>query len=256
MTVVRNEFERGENNPVGVLLRARAEHRLSLAQLRQVARSAAAATSRTCRSSALQAFYRTLLPARQRRARRRRPLRRAADARPGRRDFGAIPQPQRALPDDYTDRADAGRRARGHVRRVGDVQIVMAALSRAAPARTRTSCRCRSRADAARRRALGPPLQGARRDGPRVAGRRARRSSCATPACSIFFAMVREGRVARRRARRDDRDARWPASEPDHERRSRARAQPGAVGLRAADEQLAGGRASSSASGRRSATGG
>ena len=51
MTVVRNEFERGENNPQRVLYRQDALDRLPLAQLRQDRRSARARTSRTSTSS-------------------------------------------------------------------------------------------------------------------------------------------------------------------------------------------------------------
>ena len=51
MTVVRNEFEAGENDPDAVLARARPLDRLPLAQLRQETRSARARTSRTSRSS-------------------------------------------------------------------------------------------------------------------------------------------------------------------------------------------------------------
>ena len=51
MTVVRNEFERGENSPTRRAVRARDVDGVSLAQLRQVDDRLARATSRTCRST-------------------------------------------------------------------------------------------------------------------------------------------------------------------------------------------------------------
>ena len=59
MTVVRNEFETGENSPGARAVPAHAAARLPLAQLRQRRSSARARTSSRCRSSRLQAFYRT-----------------------------------------------------------------------------------------------------------------------------------------------------------------------------------------------------
>ena len=75
----------------------------------------------------LQAFYRKLLSARQRRPARRRQIRRAEDARADRASTSAsIPKPTRTFRPLHR-RADAGWRASGHLRRVGDVQWVLAA---------------------------------------------------------------------------------------------------------------------------------
>ena len=51
MTVVRNEFEMGENSPDRILYAARPRNRLHLAQLRQARPSATAPTSKMCRST-------------------------------------------------------------------------------------------------------------------------------------------------------------------------------------------------------------
>ena len=127
MTVVRNEFESGENSPTNVLL----ERVLSTAYLwHNYGKSTigSRADLENVPIDRLQAFYRTLLPARQRGAARRR-----ASSTSRRRSssstqyFGAIPKPTRTLPSCLHRRADAGRRARVTLRRVGDVQWVMSA---------------------------------------------------------------------------------------------------------------------------------
>ena len=59
------------------------------------------------------------------------------------------------------------------------------------------------------------------------------------PGTVIFFAMVREDASLDAARAAMIAVARRPRGEPDHGRRSRAHAQPGAVRLRAADEQLA-----------------
>ena len=57
LTVVRNEFESGENSPAAVLIAADDGRRLRVAQLRQDRPSATAPTSSACRSTTSQAFY-------------------------------------------------------------------------------------------------------------------------------------------------------------------------------------------------------
>ena len=80
MTVVRNEFESGENSPTRRAVRARAEHGLRVARLRQVA-DRQPQRHRERADRALAGVLPAPLPARQRRARRRGPFRGAADAR-------------------------------------------------------------------------------------------------------------------------------------------------------------------------------
>ena len=58
MTVVRNEFETGENSPEQHPQPAHDGRRLRVAQLRQVDHRQPQPTSSACRSSNLQAFYR------------------------------------------------------------------------------------------------------------------------------------------------------------------------------------------------------
>ncbi len=71
MTVVRNEFERGENEPDRRAVRARAQHRVLVAQLRQLAdRQPQRHRERADRAPA--GVLQAALPARQRGARRRR----------------------------------------------------------------------------------------------------------------------------------------------------------------------------------------
>ena len=113
MTVVRNEFEPGENDPLGVLFERVLSHGLSCGTATASRRSAAAATSRTCRSSACRRSTNAITnpttpcsssPAASRSAQALDAHRRATSARSRDRSASSI--------DNYTDRADAGRRAR------------------------------------------------------------------------------------------------------------------------------------------------
>ena len=113
MTVVRNEFEMGENDPTGVLERARALDRVPLAQLRQVDdRRARRHRERADRPAA--GLLPDVLPARQRRAARRRQVRRGEDARARQRRSSARSRsPTRTLPPTYTvEPTQDGERAR------------------------------------------------------------------------------------------------------------------------------------------------
>ena len=122
MTVVRNEFERGENSPGNAAQPADDGRRLRVAQLRQDRRSATAPTSSACRSSKLQAFYNKYYQPDN-----------AMLVVAGKFDeakaleliekyFGAIPKPEAQARQDLHRRAGAGRRTRSvTLRRVGDV---------------------------------------------------------------------------------------------------------------------------------------
>ena len=204
MTVVRNEFESGENNPLGVLFERVAVDRVPLAQLRQVHdrrarrhreradRAAAgvlqdATTSPTTRCSIVAGKFDEAEDAR----------------RSSTSTFGAIPQPAaRRCRRTYTERADAGRRAHGHAaprrRRAG----------RRAPS---TTCPPGAHPDFAAVDVLAHVL-GDAPVGPaatrRWSRRRRPRSVCGfdfqlhDPGIAVFGAEVRAGPVARRRARR------------------------------------------------------
>ena len=132
MTVVRNEFESGENSPQRVLwerLQAAAFDWHNYGNLTIGARS----DIENVDIDRLQAFYRHLLPARQRGADRRRPLRPRADARAQiAKTFGPIPKPTRTLPTLYTKEPVQDGERSVTVRRVGGTQFV-AALYRTVP---------------------------------------------------------------------------------------------------------------------------
>ena len=178
ITVVRNEFERARTTRRACSSSACCRPRTS-GTTTASRRSAPAATSRTCRSPrcrrSTRSYYQPdnavlVVAGRSTRARR---------SRRSRENFGAIPSPTRELDRRYTDEpVQDGER---------EVTCAASATCRSSwpritpsPARIRTSCRCRPRRRAGRR-AVGPPLQGARRDGAR---RRDRRERCsrATPA--------------------------------------------------------------------------
>ena len=122
MTVVRNEFERGENNAAAHPRGARRRRPPTSGTTTASPPSARGTISRTCPIDRLAAFYREVLPARQRRAGHRRPVRRIEGARHGgrhdRHDSAADAHARR----DLHGRARAGRRAvrraapRGHRR--------------------------------------------------------------------------------------------------------------------------------------------
>ena len=78
--------------------------------------------------------------------------------------FGAIPQPTRTLPAHLHDRADAGRRARGHAAPRRRRAARRRASTTCPPGRTRTSRRVDLARPGPRRHAVGPAVQGAGRD--------------------------------------------------------------------------------------------
>ena len=170
MTVVRNEFEMGENDPASIL----EERVLSTAFLwHNYGKSTIGAKSdlENVPIERLQAFYRTFYQPDN-----------AVLLVAGRFDeaktldlvnqiFGKIPKPTRTLPTFYTlDPTQDGERS-VTLQRVGDVQAIAAAyhvpsgtdpvLGRGRPARAGPD-----------RHALGPPVQGARRDEEGHLGRR------------------------------------------------------------------------------------
>ena len=136
--------------------------------------------------------------------------------------FGAIPKPQRVLDRQLHRRARAGRRARGDRaprRRHPDPDgRVPRGRGRARGLRAAAA-----RDQRARRRAVGPALQGARRDGPGGSGRRAD-AAAQRPGRADLRRDGSRGRVARQGARGDVRGDRRPRGQPDHGRRDRTRA--------------------------------
>ena len=102
MTVVRNEFESGENSPTRVLFERVLARGVRLAQLRQVHRSAARSDIENVPIERLQAFYRSVLPARQRGAGRRRTVRRGEGARPDRARLRRDPEADARAAGDAT----------------------------------------------------------------------------------------------------------------------------------------------------------
>ena len=128
MTVVRNEFETGENDPAVDPRGARPLDRVPLAQLRQVHDRRASPTSRTCRSTGCRRstgrYYQpdnaVLLVAGQ--------VRRGEDARARQRDLRRDPEARRARCRRSTrvEPTQDGERS-VTLRRVGDVQALAAA---------------------------------------------------------------------------------------------------------------------------------
>jgi zinc protease len=124
MTVVRNEYESGENSPFGVMMK----------RLQSVAydwhsygRSTIGNRSdiENVRIENLQGLLPHLLPARQRGAAGRRKVRR--EERPSTwvaQHFGPIPKPARALPPEWTVEPTQDGPREFTVRRKGDIQIV------------------------------------------------------------------------------------------------------------------------------------
>ena len=175
----------------------------------------------------LQAFYQQLLPAGQRGAGRRRQVRRGEDARAGRTSTSApIPRPTRALPTTYTVEPTQDGERSVTLRRVGDVQVVVAVLSRARRRRIPDFARDRRprRACSATRRragcykALVETEEGRR-------GRRLQLSAAASPACSLFGAKcARSSRSTRRASTLLDDDRGRSATHAGHRGGSRARA--------------------------------
>ncbi|MCK7500168.1 MAG: insulinase family protein [Comamonadaceae bacterium] len=114
MTVVRNEMETRREQPRPRAAAADDGRDVPVAQLRQERRSARAADVENVDIARLQAFYRPLLPARQRDADRLRPLRhRARRWRWMAQSFGAIPQPAAraaSRPTRWTRRRTASAR--------------------------------------------------------------------------------------------------------------------------------------------------
>lgn len=123
MTVVRNEMERGDNEPSRVF-QQRLRGSVSVAQLRQPAPSATARTWRTCRSSACKAFYRlwyqpdsaTLIV-----AGRFDPARVLKSVQSS---FGKLKRPARTLPPHYTVEPTQDGEREINVRRVGDLNLI------------------------------------------------------------------------------------------------------------------------------------
>ena len=126
MTVVRNEFESGENNPQQVLW-GRMQSARTTGTTTATPTIGARSDIENVDIGRLQAFYRTLLPARQRGADRRRALRPAAHARRGsRRPSARLPKPARTLPALYTKEPVQDGERTVTVRRVGGTQFVAA----------------------------------------------------------------------------------------------------------------------------------
>ncbi len=126
MTVVRNEFESGENSPTGVLDGPRDVHRLPVAQLRQVHhRQPQRPRERADRPAA--GVLQDALPARQRgaavagRFEEQRALDLVAQY------FGVIPKPARGQQKLYTAEPTQDGERSVTVRRVGDVQWAISA---------------------------------------------------------------------------------------------------------------------------------
>ena len=162
MTVVRNEFEAGENDPGGILIERIFSTRLSLARVRPGHdRGAIGPRERADREAA--GVLPDVLPAGQRRPRRRRQDRRGPDARARAEALRRDPEARAdALPDLHA-RPRAGRRAHGHApprrRRPGrGRRVPHPRRQRSGRARPRPS-RLRARGHAVR-----APPQGARRD--------------------------------------------------------------------------------------------
>ncbi len=163
---VRDGRKRSGRHPGG----ARPLDGVPLAQLRQVDdRSEVGPRARPHRAAA--GVLPHVLPARQRRAPRRRPLRRGEDARPRQPDLRQDPEADAPDPDLLHPRSHAGRRALRHAaarrRRPGDRRRVPRAVGDG-PLRRRGQPP-RAGPD---RHAVGPSLQGARRDEEGDVGRR------------------------------------------------------------------------------------
>ena len=226
MTVVRNEFERGENDPSSVLLEERVlVDGVPLAQLRQVDDRRARPTSRTCRSSACR-------PSTGRTTSR---TTRCCSS-PGKfdeaktlalvdADLRRDPEADAHAADLLHGRADAGRRAHRHAaprrRRPGARRGLPRPGGRAIPTSAALDV---LRADP---RPTRPRAASTRRSSRR---RRRRRSaatswSCTTPGFVMFGAEVRQDQIARRREGRARPDARrGRRRRADHQGGGRARA--------------------------------
>ena len=230
MTVVRNEFEMRREQSRQRAARARCCRRRISGTTTASRRSARASDIENVPIDRLQAFYKQLLPARQRgrcsspasSTRRRR-------SRSSTKYFGPIPKPTRTLPAHLHARADAGRRARGHAapRRRRAVRRGRRTTCRAG--RTRTSRRSTCSAQILGDTPVGPAVQGAGRDQEGSQRRSAVRLPAARSRASLMFvAEVRAGSVARRRARRAARrpsKPSWPAPITEEEvERARAAA--------------------------------
>ncbi len=161
MTVVRNEFEAGENEPVLHRLRARDVDRVSLAQLRQV-HDRRAVRPRECADRSAAGVLQELLPARQRHPARRRT--RSTRRRPsGSIDkyFRGIPRPTRVIQPTYTSEPTQDGERAVTLRRVGDVQLA-GALYHVPPGAHADYAEHRGARPRARIDAVGPAAQGAR----------------------------------------------------------------------------------------------
>ena len=215
MTVVRNEFEIGREQPGPHAAAEDAGHDVPAGTTTARRRSARAADIENVDIPRLQAFYRQLLPARQRDADRLRQVRRARRCWAGSAQyFGPLPKPTRTLPPTYTLDPAAGRRAHGHAapRRRHAADLSPATTCR--PARTRTSPRSSCcRWCSATRPAAGCTSGWSRSSSPRApsaspgAGRAGRRCSSApqlAPGQDVDKARdddARDGRVARHASR-------------------------------------------------------
>ena len=128
MTVVRNEFERGENSPQQSAQPADDGGRLRLAQLRQDRRSATAPTSsgcrsRTCRTSTSKYYQ----PDNCMLVDRGQVRRGQGDGSLVEKYFGKLPKPTRKLDKTYTEEPPQDGERSVTLRRVGDVGLVAAA---------------------------------------------------------------------------------------------------------------------------------
>ena len=224
MTVVRNEFERGENSPLGVLF----ERMMATAYLwHNYGKSTigSRADLENVPIERLQAFYRmyyqpdnaTLLVAGK--------FDEAKTLDLVNQYFGVIPRPERTLPGFYTSEpAQDGERS-VTLRRVGDVQLAVVGYHVPAGSHPDYAAISLLVADP-RRRAVGPAVQGTGRD--QESDQRERlRFPAARSGNRAVFRRSAAGVLARRRSRRHAAGDRRRPEEPADQRRGRAaRARP------------------------------
>ncbi len=174
MTVVRNEFESGENDPFGVLF----ERVQSSAYVwHGYGKSPIGSRSdiENVPIERLQAFYQTPLPTRQRRARRRRPLRGTASARPRSRASSARSRGRSASSSTTTP---SSRLRTASARSSCAASATCRSSWRATTlrrARTPISCRCNSRP---RSSPTSPPGASTKRSSSRALHRTSELKSC------------------------------------------------------------------------------
>ncbi len=211
MTVVRNEFEMGENNPGSVLFQRMQQlafpwHNYGNPIIGAALRHRAGADRQAA------GLLPHLVPARQRGADRRRALRREhARLRLVAKHFGALPRPSRGAARLLHRRADAGRRAprAPRARRRQPARRGAVPRARRQPSRLSRRSTC-SPTCSARRRAAGCTAPSCRRGSPRPAWGAAREH--ARPGLPVLRRVARQGRQARRGARPAGRDRRGRGS--------------------------------------------